>query len=248
MTDLNRPTFIDYTPASERSEYFDAPMMHIFSKRKDDDDAVPTPSPSHIRTTTSLDNERPAPDVEEPASAVTQSDAHTDSDEAVRTVDYTVAAPTRKPRQASASDSGYDSPTRSRMREPTEEEFKAIPVVWSDSAAAAVHRKSRTSELMYDSRRSLSLGSTRSVVALRDDGRESVRTTPSGRYTPSSSGGLRRRISLTGGTFANGAGTVGPSSLPSNEDTSLFRSRSLNAESALSKKQKLKIGKAECES
>ncbi|KAI0690143.1 hypothetical protein BC835DRAFT_1281545 [Cytidiella melzeri] len=91
-----------------------------------------------------------------------------------------------------------------------------------------------------DVRRSQSMRSYRTAGSMRDrDGQESMRTTPSGRQTPS------RRRSMTGGSFANGAGTIGPAARMTDDETKLFRARSVTAETSLSKKQKSRIGKAE---
>ncbi|KAI0342804.1 hypothetical protein BDW22DRAFT_1407342 [Trametopsis cervina] len=88
-----------------------------------------------------------------------------------------------------------------------------------------------------DVRRSQSVRSYRTSGTTRD-GQESFRTAPSGR-SPS------RRRSMTGGSFANGAGTVGPAASAAEEETKLFRARSVTAESSLTKKQRVKLGKAE---
>ncbi|EKM58345.1 uncharacterized protein PHACADRAFT_252600 [Phanerochaete carnosa HHB-10118-sp] len=71
---------------------------------------------------------------------------------------------------------------------------------------------------------------------------QSMYTTQSGRYTPAQ---RPRRVSMSGGAFADGAGTVGPAVTPDPAETNLFRSRSVSAESALSNKQRLRISKEE---
>ena len=61
MSNTYIPRTDDNTPSSERSVYFDAPMMHIFSKGGgNDEDGYVAPSPAHsrIRTTTPLGNGR----------------------------------------------------------------------------------------------------------------------------------------------------------------------------------------------
>ena len=255
-------TFIDYnTPASGRSEYFDAPIMHIFSKDKDGEDdghiAPIAAGSGRIRSTTSLNRGQAgnARDVVVPGSIGHPSDEeHDASDRDADNIvprDYGVAA--RKPRQGSASptgagsDSGYDSPsaTRAKLRPAREDEgdMEPVPVVWADSASGAQFHRMKSLTDSSDPRRSQSMRSFNTTGTSREGGSQSVRNA-SGRYTPAD---RRRRASLSGGTFANGAGTVGPAAAANEEDTNLFRSRSVSAESALSKKQKLKISKAERE-
>ncbi|KIP07650.1 hypothetical protein PHLGIDRAFT_127525 [Phlebiopsis gigantea 11061_1 CR5-6] len=250
-------TFIDFnTPDSGRSEYFDAPMMHIFSNHKEsEDDGYTSPtatSSGRIRSTTSLSRGQAgmARNVVVPGRTVQNSDEeHNEEHRDVVPRDYGVAA--RKPPQGSASptgagsDSGYDSPSTTRAKlQPTHEggnEMEPIPVVWAGSGSDAQSRRLQSLTDPSDARRSQSMRSFRTAGSTRADGRESVRN-DSGRYTPAD---RRRRASLSGGTFSNGAGTVGPAAAANEEETSLFRSRSVSAESALSKKQKLKISKTE---
>lgn len=157
------------------------------------------------------------------------------------------------------SDSAYASATGSPRNNPKSlrdsAEMQPIPVVWTEGTEpppddidedgqlqVQARPRSKGAFNATDPKRSQSMRSFRSGSMLRDrDGQDSVRTTPSGRRTP------RRRLSLTGGGFASGAGTVGPASKPQDEETQLFRSRSVSAEASLTKKQKLKIGKAESE-
>ena len=94
---------------------------------------------------------------------------------------------------------------------------------------------------MGEPRRSQSMRSFRQSTAdPHYDDAGSARATPLGRRTP------RRRTSLNNGSFANGAGMIGANAHPSEEETSVFRSRSINADAGLTKKQRLKIGKTEC--
>ena len=255
MAESRGPTYIDYASpnGSERSVYFDAPIMHIFSKGNNDNEeghVAPSPTTStRIRTTPPIDSGRAGlvvlPEISSGDHRSPIEDGNADSDgdggSNVLSRDYGALSAKRKPRQGSAStdDSGYGSPSPRRDAQ----DIQPIPVVWVGSNSQ-LQRNSRMSDNSADTRRSQSMRSFRSGTNRDGDGHESVRTMPTGRYTPTD---RRRRVSLTGGTFANGAGMVGPAAVPHEDETNLFRSRSVSAESALSKKQKLKIGKEECQ-
>jgi hypothetical protein len=320
----SRPTYIEYTPASEHSVYFDAPIMHIFTRKNDSVGEEPSfvaPSPkrdSTIRSTTSLSNitppERhldedtrsasagvpghlPVPSFPEPTSELTPETAEPEPkvrDEvldstpvaenshqrtgSVRSADFATLSPTmgstkklHKRREGSTStatatdpDSGYDSPSP-RNRAPSlknADSMQPLPVVWADGVdhgpedALELEKEhgqrsrsvmSRTPTNITDVRRSQSMRSYRTAGTTfgdRDyDGQNSIRTTPSGRRTPS--GTIGRRKSMNGGSFANGAGTIGPAAAADEDETRLFRARSVTAETSLTKKQKVKLGKAE---
>lgn len=168
---------------------------------------------------------------------------------------------------AHASDSGYGSPTNQHRRSkslgssgrapiaPVEEsaeaktpgannEIKPIPILWQESPEGQGNvsrmRSQRTARGEDGGnetlKRSGSVRSTRSGYASdRDRGDQlSIRTTPSMR---------RRRVDLSSGSFAGGAGTVGPNAEPDLDDTLSERRVAANAE--LSKKQKLRLSKAE---
>lgn len=321
-----RPTYIEYTPASEHSVYFDAPIMHIFTKKRDsvgDEPGFVAPSPkrdSTIRSTTSLSNvpppeqhpdedmrsasagvpgHLPIPTFPEPTPAPVSEAAQPGakvSDTAlavapvaenshqrtgsVRSSDFATLSPTmsstkklHKRREGSTStatatdpDSGYDSPSP-RNRAPSlknADSMQPLPVVWADGAEHGpddaleldkqyVQRSrsalSRTPTNNTDVRRSQSMRSYRTAGTTfgdRDyDGQESIRTTPSGRRTPG--GTIGRRKSMNGGSFANGAGTIGPAAAADEDETRLFRARSVTAETSLTKKQRIRLGKAESE-
>ncbi|KAI0750550.1 hypothetical protein BC629DRAFT_1290256 [Irpex lacteus] len=159
-------------------------------------------------------------------------------------------------------DSGYDSPTSPKKRLSSlrkdnvleDQEIDPVPVVWAngtqpqhpetdDEEDAGHHQYDRTprsrSVLSHthgdgvNVRRSQSMRSYRTG---RDD-QGSIRTTPSRASA--------RRKSLSGGTFANGPGTIGPNAKADEEETKLFRARSVHAEAGLTKKEKAKLGKVE---
>lgn len=167
---------------------------------------------------------------------------------------------------APGSDSGYGSPTNQHRRSksmgtsgkaPAEraegnteaaggdnDDIKPIPILWTDAADGQGQlsrvRSQRTARGEDGGggymRRSGSVRSNRSGFAVdRDRGdQESIRTTPSMR---------RRRIDLSGGSFAGGAGTVGPNSEPEVDDS--LSERRVAADAGLSKKQKMRLNKAE---
>lgn len=249
-------TYIDYnTPASGKSEYFDAPIMHIFSKPAEEEDVALSPTtPGRIRTTTSLNSGwigsggQDDGVVENAGQSSDEEHGVPDLDD-VTSRDYAVVTHKRVGSTSTGgagSDSGYDSPSRrNKPRELRDDDndIQPIPVAWAEPGTDAVQRGPKSLASTADARRSQSMRSFHTVGTLNRDG-GSIRTTVSGRYTPAD---RRRRASLTGGTFSNGAGTVGPAAAANEEDTNLFRSRSVSAESALSKKQMLKISKTERE-
>lgn len=165
-------------------------------------------------------------------------------------------------RSMSVADSGYGSTSpssklqRSASRASTN--IAPLPVVWSKTPSSdalqrgqAVHHSlddnshgdedadgARPSARRNDTgfKRASSMRSFRSV-ATTEGGRASVRTTPSVLR--------RRRVSLSGGSFAAGAGTVGPAA--SQEMDEDFDARSRSAEAGLTEKQKAKLNKAQSE-
>lgn len=249
----NRPTYVDYSsPSSERSVYFDAPIMHFFSKSTSktstpdlaataDDERVP----SRAGTASPVRAEDPSVAF---ASTSVAEDSRTDNteDEAsrhgVQLQDAPVEHQHLSRRNRQSDDSGYGSPRRSKslsagqaLRAGDEDDdIKPIPILWSDTAAAK--RFSEDSP----AKRASSMRSFRSQMNGERVDAESIRTDPLGRRTP---GSHHRRASLSGGSFVNGPGTVGPNA--ELYDDASFRQRSAAAEMMLSKKQKLKIGKSE---
>ncbi|EMD33995.1 hypothetical protein CERSUDRAFT_117516 [Gelatoporia subvermispora B] len=132
------------------------------------------------------------------------------------------------------SDSGYDSAPgdapaarpASRASQASAGGLQSIPVVWADSPSP----EKRPSSL-------------RSFATDAGD-RESVRMTPTGGsagWRSQAPGERRRRVSLTGGSFRSGAGTVGPSATPRLDES--FHARSASADAELTNKQKAKLDK-----
>lgn len=162
-------------------------------------------------------------------------------------------------------DSGYDSPTSPQKRLSSlrkgnvleDQEIEPVPVVWANGAQpqqpetddeddAGHHQYDRTprsrsvlSHTQGDGANVRRSQSMRSYRTGRDD-QGSIRTTPSRASA--------RRKSLSGGTFANGPGTIGPNAKADEEETKLFRARSVHAEAGLTKKEKVKLGKVESKS
>ncbi len=158
----------------------------------------------------------------------------------------------------SVADSGYGSTSpssklqRSASRASTN--IAPLPVVWSKSPSSDALRRGQAMHHSLDDnshgdedangerpsarrndtgfKRASSLRSFRS-----EGGRASVRTTPSVLR--------RRRVSLSGGSFAAGAGTVGPASSQAMDED--FDARSRSAEAGLTDKQKTKLNKAQSE-
>lgn len=170
---------------------------------------------------------------------------------------------------ATDPDSGYDSPSPrkrfSSLRKDDTDIIAPVPVVWTEGAHRepeaeedGPHERIRGQEYIprsrsamsqstaraagADVRRSQSMRSYHTTGSLRRDYDEgSMHTTPSGRRTPG------RRRSFTSGSFANGAGTIGPNARADEEETKLFRARSVHAEAGLTKKERSRLGKAESE-
>lgn len=130
-----------------------------------------------------------------------------------------------------------------------------VPIVWSsnpndDNDATIRGRRYPTGDDTYAggdgspdaqwTKRSQSIRSTRSMPASRsyrsdrDRDRNSIRT--------SASTVRRRRPSIGGGSFASGAGTVGPNAT-ANLDVEAFRARSREADGSLTRRQRSKLAK-----
>ena len=176
--------------------------------------------------------------------------------------------PTSAASVAPISDSGYDSPVTNQHRRSKstgrsggkaprtgqgenvdavgqgDKEIKPIPVLWTDAAEGQANvsrmRSQRTARGEDGGggsvRRSGSTRSSRSGYGVDRDraDQESIRTTPSMR---------RRRVSLSAGSFAGGAGTVGPNADADIDDSLSERRDAADAE--LTKKQKQRLSKVE---
>ena len=153
------------------------------------------------------------------------------------------------------TDSGYGSGTNNARPQSrasrASDGIEPIPILWTDSPRAMRHRSMPAVDddgAARDSsfKRASSLRSFRSAAprtSVADVDRGSIRTTPSGAERSTL---RRRRISLSGGSFASGAGTVGPAASPAFDDA--FHDRSRSAEMALTDKQKVKLTKAQSKS
>ncbi|KAI0661743.1 hypothetical protein C8Q70DRAFT_910838 [Cubamyces menziesii] len=135
--------------------------------------------------------------------------------------------------------------------------MEPIPVVWTESPSQEAHHRGQVLQRSLDdededgdyrsarrdspfkrasSLRSFrSMGHRASIGGTDTDDRGSVKTSPSLIR--------RRRISLTGGSFASGAGTVGPASSAMLDES--FDERSRTAEMSMSEKQKMKLTKTQ---
>ncbi|KAI0775196.1 hypothetical protein BD413DRAFT_533921 [Trametes elegans] len=143
--------------------------------------------------------------------------------------------------------------------------IEPIPILWSESPSQDAHQRGQAWQRSLHDRddgasddddenddgrrgdrsrgfkRASSLRSFRSVPAQRP---ESAAEGGERASTRTSVSVLRkRRVSLSGGSFAGGAGTVGPAASPAVEES--FDARSRSAEASLSEKQKLKLNKAQ---
>ncbi len=151
-----RPTFIDYTPSpsSQRSVYFDAPIMHIFSKEPSNDEDFVAPSPT--RTNQVPFNDSEAGEGSTRRSSVTiepvtipqpqYEDCNEPAEESTLNATDYVETDKEPPRSRHGSesaeggpmlDSGYNS--ASPIARPSSmdagEDMMPIPVVWADNGS-----------------------------------------------------------------------------------------------------------------
>ncbi|KAI0925823.1 hypothetical protein AcV5_008450 [Taiwanofungus camphoratus] len=243
------------SPDSEQSVYFDAPIM-IFNSKNDPD--------NHSARSQSRLGSAPTQDVDQPVNAA---GADIDDQPAVLVAPDPIASRFhehteteygedqdhgRKASTSTPSDSGYDS-TRGRQRERSRSRssrlsanMKPIPVLWADSHDTPQPSPQpswlRNLNLDGDSvkKRAASLRSFRTWTDNDRGDRDSVRTTPVGSRF---SADRRRRVSLSGGAFASGAGMVGPAATPKLDNG--FQNRTTNAEAGLTPRQLSRIKKAE---
>ncbi|KZT73031.1 hypothetical protein DAEQUDRAFT_762395 [Daedalea quercina L-15889] len=258
------------TPSSEQSIYFDAPIMHFFTRNKDSDDKA-TDGPAQVADA----NVAPQDAGRQPSVAiapdlvVNRYHENLDEDEPARQPEddhnplgtkLSVGTSTDNRANSPPSDSGYGSssptatarPERSASRV-SRTTLKPMPVVWKDgqSQPDATDYADTDDEGAYNNsgadhraRRATSMRSLRTSASRRDRDRDgydhaSIRSTPASRSTE-----RRRRVSLSGGSFAGGAGTIGPGTTPRPDDTASFSTRAKSAEAELTPKQKTKIEKA----
>ncbi|KAI0749772.1 hypothetical protein C8Q80DRAFT_645990 [Daedaleopsis nitida] len=162
----------------------------------------------------------------------------------------------RRSSSVAVTDSGYGSGSnlngaRSQSRaSQVSNKLEPVPIVWTESPQKMRNPALSASDEEEDGvskdspfKRAASLRSFRSVgprTNLPDQEGASIRTTPSGLDKSTL---RRRRISLSGGSFASGAGTVGPAATPDIDNAFHIRSRS--ADLSLTEKQKVKLSKAQ---
>ncbi|KAI0671753.1 hypothetical protein C8Q78DRAFT_795036 [Trametes maxima] len=167
----------------------------------------------------------------------------------------------RRSTSAPTSDSGYGSAGGPRRPQSSTSEastgIEPVPILWTESSPSqeAHHRAQAWQRSIDDDddgqggrpagrrqdsqfKRASSLRSFQTSVVSGAGGRDrdgSVRTAPSILR--------RRRVSLSGGSFASGAGTVGPAASPVMDDS--FDARSRSAEMSLSEKLVAKLNKTQ---
>lgn len=245
---MSAPDLSSPTPASERSVYFDAPIIHIFSRNKPDDKPVITNADDDTPVPAAAHTGNPQSSVAIPPEPIANGHHDVEHDATPEPDEHNFAGTDTTP----PSDSGYGlpsptSPTRTGTRAPqrsasraSRASLKSMPVVWTDGEPAHADDETHPdSGADRRARRAASVRSTRSSASRRDrDDRESIRSTAASRFSE------RRRASLSGGSFAAGAGSIGPGSTPRPDETEEFDLRARNAEADLSPKQKSKIEKA----
>ncbi|KAI0649098.1 hypothetical protein C8Q79DRAFT_1007664 [Trametes meyenii] len=175
----------------------------------------------------------------------------------------------RRSTSAPTSDSGYGSTGGPRRPQSSASEastgIEPVPILWTESPSQEAHHRAQAWQRSIDDdddgqsgrpagrrqdsqfKRASSLRSFQSTSRRESasvlsgaggrDGEErvSVRTAPSVLR--------RRRVSLSGGSFASGAGTVGPAASPVMDDS--FDARSRSAEMSLSEKQMAKLNRSQ---
>ncbi|KAH9944860.1 hypothetical protein B0H21DRAFT_441514 [Amylocystis lapponica] len=199
------------SPASEHSVYFDAPIMHIFTRKNRDSPPPPDAGPD-LRTDVARQ-----PSVSIPRDPVVRERPAADLDGSPEppAADGSLQRPDAADRPAALSDAGDPPRPASRASQ------KSIPVLWTGTQAPW-----RSSQGQDGSARAQRAASMRSFRSATD--RNSVR---------------RRRASLSGGSFAGGAGMVGPAATVDVDDS--FHRRTATADAALSEKQRSRLQKAQ---
>ncbi|OCH93055.1 hypothetical protein OBBRIDRAFT_380379 [Obba rivulosa] len=259
----DRPSLVDSTTPSSDTLYFDAPLAH-FGKMSESGETTPQASPPSEAIGTIPSG---APDAEEPVHVKKpgepsilrlprEDDEPAKSDGGADTIKAStrskLSTNTAAPKDT-MSDSGYDSATGerdtpaarpgSRASQASAGILQPIPVVWAESPVDAPPRsvspwkRSQIRRAESPEKRPSSLRS----FATDPLDRESIRTAAGAGWRSPAPGERRRRRSLTGGSFASGAGTVGPSATPRLDDS--FHARSASADAELTNKQKAKLDK-----
>ena len=264
---MSAPDLPAPTPSSEQSVYFDAPIMHFFSRNKSNkaedekssatDTAAIDEPPAPVADSNAVHEEAPnrQPSVAiAPDPVVNRYHEHLDEDEDnIVPEQETRRTPSSKvsvgintePRANSPpSDSGYgsSSPTApAAVRPASRTSLKPVPIIWKEGQPASQPDADDDLGADHRVRRATSMRSFRSSANRRDrDGydHESIRSTPASRLSE-----RRRRASLSGGSFAGGAGSIGPGATPRQDETESFVQRAKSAEAELTPKQKSKIEK-----
>lgn len=293
-------TYIDYaaTPGSERTAYFDAPLMRNESNSVDNELPAFDVKASHpedkelpgafmedepkerqrpagegspngsafVEHITDDDSTAPLNRKPSPSGLPRDPNVHMSAVEAnegtIQDIDDVEGDDGHHPKashrrlSSAVTDSGYGSGSnapRSQSRQSKHSStMEPIPILWTNVHDVHPHRslvdgegdESTTRGDGNSFKRASSLHSFRSTgprsSPLEREDRSSIRTTPSGAEKSTL---RRRRISLGGGSFASGAGTVGPASSVVLDET--FHSRSRSAELALTEKQKVKLSKTQ---
>ena len=258
------PTVMDYgnSPGSEPSVYFDVlPAMNPDSRFTEDlptaahsDHALPGAFSDEEEKTGGADVKR-KPSV---GMAFVAQKPSLVADGEGREIERSNSHHRRASSAALTADSGYASNGNGRerpssLRTPS---LAPIPILWTDSphrrqaslvdTSDAHDRSSSSKESPF--RRAASLRSFRTSRGEHDGGLErhaSVMTAPV-MTGPVGGSSLRRwRTSLVQGSFASGAGMVGPASTPSLDLDEAFRARSRSADLGLSERQRVKLSKAQ---
>lgn len=259
------PTFLDTTsPASGKTEYFDAPVM-IWNK--DSSDATVPSNDKFGAFVEHLDYDADDvsrnPPVSIPRDPVVHKPSQGGDGTAEEPHNVTIADGDADKFTSShrRSDSGYGSTANARSPSRASEgnrSMQPIPILWSESQRARnqsvidgeAYGEEETTYRDGPSKEESPFKRASSLRSFRSAGprasnidtmeRRSIRTAPEGEIGRLSSM-RRRRISLTGGSFASGAGTVGPASTAMLDDA--FHARSRSADLGLTEKQKAKLSK-----
>ncbi|OSX57808.1 hypothetical protein POSPLADRAFT_1061484 [Postia placenta MAD-698-R-SB12] len=268
---------IQSSPASEHSVYFDAPLMHFFTKKKDSSDDLVTGNASTQDSVGSVrQQDKPQDSGEEESNLIRKRSVTIPADPVVaESRDYATeevpdgqrAAPIQKTSRGTSMspppDSGYGSsppsavraddaprsPSRNTRRSAN---IEAVPVVWSDNSERPQRAAGSEDDddnlpagqsfgsnaRRVSSMRSVRSSADRETTRTRDRDQASIRSRPASRFSE-----RRRRISLSGGSFAAGAGTIGPGSTLRPEDTASFHARSKSVDAELTPKQRSRIQK-----
>lgn len=233
----SRPTY-DSRTRSEDSVYFDAPIMHFFTEKDSGNSSLTLASSPSTNTDSPL-NATNTDVSKKPSITFTRSAAGNGQEANDSEHNNDCGSQSDKPRNGyQLTDpgpvSGHNGSASNVSQTGGDDDTKPIPVVWSPTSQGSQRRLTKQNG-DSPAKRAQSLRSLRPVA---DQDGTSIGTGVS-TYR-------RRRLSLGGGNFTTGAGTVGPAAM-ADLGGETFQARSAEADAVLTRGQKSRIDKNSCE-